>query len=179
MKQKRSHTVSKVAYLWAGLRIALGLIFLWAFFDKLLGLGFSTCRLESGSIDFLCKSAWVQGGSPTYGFLAFGVKGPLAGIYHALAGMAWVDWLFMIGLLGIGLALTFGILIHVASLAGSLMLFLMWTAVFPPEHHPFIDDHLVYIGVLLLLALVHAGKKIGYGKEWAHLSFVKKHPWVE
>jgi thiosulfate dehydrogenase (quinone) large subunit len=39
------------------------------------------------------------------GSLRFGPDGPLAGFYPGLAGAARADWLFMIGLLGIGLAL--------------------------------------------------------------------------
>lgn len=170
---------SQTAYLWAFLRIALGFIFLWAFVDKLLGLGFATCRNEIGTIIFVCEKAWISGGSPTYGFLTYAVEGPFAVFFQVLAGQPWVDWLFMLGLLAIGLALTFGILIHLASLAGSSMLFLMWLAVFPPENNPLLDDHLIYIGVLALLAMVHAGKKMGLGTEWSHLAFVKKHPWVE
>ena len=35
----------------AALRIAFGLTFLWAFFDKLLALGFSTGRADDGTVD--------------------------------------------------------------------------------------------------------------------------------
>jgi thiosulfate dehydrogenase (quinone) large subunit len=34
--------------------------------------------------------------------------GPLEGTFHAIAGAAWADWLFMAGLLGIGIALILG-----------------------------------------------------------------------
>src|SRR3989344_2288816 len=105
---------SKKDYLWAVLRIFLGLIFLWAFFDKLIGLGFTTCRLETG-IDVMCEDAWLNGGSPTYGFLKFGTHGPFATLYQAMAGNAFVDWLFMMGLLLIGITLTFGFLVRAAS----------------------------------------------------------------
>jgi hypothetical protein len=40
------------------LRLAIGFIFLWAFFDKLLGLGFSTCfdpQTKTMSIIFVIK----------------------------------------------------------------------------------------------------------------------------
>jgi thiosulfate dehydrogenase [quinone] large subunit len=95
--------------IWGLTRIALGLTFVWAFFDKLLALGFTTGRMEDGSIDLLGEAAWVSGGSPTYGFLNFGTTGPFAEFYQSIAGAAWADWLFMIGLLGIGVALTLGI----------------------------------------------------------------------
>ncbi len=146
-------------YFWSILRIILGLIFLWAFFDKLIGLGFTTCLItETNSIDYLCDSSWIKGGSPTTGFLKFATKGPFTYIFHSLAGSVIVDWIFMIGLLGIGLALTLGFLIKFASISGALMMFLMWLAVLPPEHHPFLDDHIVYMIILLGLAYVNEGK---------------------
>ena len=39
----------KALYALALARISLGLIFLWAFFDKLWGLGFATCRDPHGN----------------------------------------------------------------------------------------------------------------------------------
>src|SRR3954454_16074511 len=90
----------------AALRIAFGLTFLWAFFDKLLALGFSTGAVtdpDTGArtgIDFFAKDqAWLNGGSPTKGFLAFGVpaNNPFRDVFTSMAGDAWVDWLFMAG----------------------------------------------------------------------------------
>src|ERR1035437_6374526 len=99
------------------LRISMGLIFLWAFFDKIFGLGFSTKP----------EQAWLAGGSPTAGFLKMGVHGPFADLYHGLAGSGLVDWLFMLGLLFIGVSLTFGIFMKLGGWSGILMLFLMYT----------------------------------------------------
>lgn len=166
------------AYVWAVLRICLGLIFLWAFFDKLIGLGYATCHTDAG-IQFLCKNAWLQGESPTTGFLTFATSGPLAPFFKSLAGYAFVDWIFMLGLLGIGLALTLGVLVDIASVSGAVMLFLMWAAVFPPENNPLLDDHLIYLVLMVSFILVHAGRRIGLGTWWRHHSFVKAHPWLE
>ncbi len=132
---------NKIVYV--KLRIVMGLIFLWAFFDKLLGLGFATKT----------ESAWINGGSPTYGFLTHGTKGPFAEFFQSLAGIAVVDWLFMLGLLGVGVALVFNRYVKWGALAGSVMLFLMYVATFPPTNNPLLDDHLVYILVLAALAL--------------------------
>ena len=123
------------------LRIAMGFIFLWAFVDKTFGLGFATT----------VEKAWINGGSPTAGFLSFGVKGPLAEIFHSLAGVATVDWLFMAGLLLVGLTLTFNKYVKWGCIAGSLMLFLMYLALLLPENNPIIDDHIIYILVLILI----------------------------
>ena len=103
----------------AVLRIAFGLTFLWAFFDKLFALGFSTGRSvnpETGveTVDRFGDAAWINGGSPTEGFLKFGADGPFKGFYNDIAGDAWANWLFMLGLLGIGLALTLGIGMRIA-----------------------------------------------------------------
>ena len=69
----------KGMWAWTALRILLGWSFLWAFLDKFFGLGFSTCRMEDGGIDFLCSSAMSQGGSPTWGFLTFATQGSHTG----------------------------------------------------------------------------------------------------
>lgn len=142
------------------LRISLGWIFLWPFFDKLLGLGFSTCRIEDGSISVLCEKAWIMGGSPTTGFLSHST-GPFASFFKALAGVQIVDWLFMLGLLGIGLALIINKHVRFASSMGALMLILMYLASsIPPEHNPLIDDHIVYAIALLYIGLTN--KKIAH-----------------
>ena len=149
----------------AGLtRLSLGWVFLWAFLDKTFGLGFATER----------KDAWLEGGSPTFGFLSFGAAGPFKGIYNDIAGQGWADWLFMIGLAGIGIALILGIAMNLAALSGATMMVLMWTAVLPPENNPFMDDHLIYGAVLVLLALLGAGRYLGLGAYWERLPLVKK-----
>ena len=165
-------------YFWAVIRIAMGLIFLWAFFDKLIGLGFATCHdSTTNGISYLCDKAWVNGGSPTYGFLTYGVHGPFASFYNSLASSVLVEWLFMLGLIFIGLTLTFGIMIRLGSIAGSLMLLLMWTALIPPANHPFLDEHIIYSFFMLGFAFVHTCKHLGFGKWWTNLKFVKS-KWI-
>jgi thiosulfate dehydrogenase [quinone] large subunit len=155
-------------YVLAGLRLALGWVFLWAFLDKLFGLGRSTESAKS----------WLNGGSPTKGFLGNAVSGPFEGLYHSIAGAAWADVLFMAALLAVGTALLLGIGMRVAAIAGGLLLVMMWTAVLPPENNPFMDDHLVYAGVLALLALTAAGNTLGLGRQWAQLPIVERLPWL-
>lgn len=162
--------------IWGVTRISLGLIFLWAFLDKLLALGFTTGRAEDGSIDFLGEAAWISGGSPTSGFLNFATAGPFSEFYQSLADQVWVDWVFMIALLGIGVALTIGAGVKIAAYTGAAMLFLMWTAVLPPEHHPFLDDHIIYGLVLVGLAQVNSGDTYGVGKWWRRQAIVQELP---
>ncbi len=157
---------AKVFRVLAGLtRIALGWVFLWAFLDKTFGLGRATPA----------EGAWLNGGSPTEGFLAHAAAGPFQGFYNSIAGAAWADWLFMLGLGGIGIALVLGIAVNIASASGTLLVFLMWTAVLPPENNPFMDDHLIYGAVLVLLALLGAGRYLGFGAAWERLAIVRKH----
>ncbi|MFI6820183.1 hypothetical protein ACIBJE_04430 [Micromonospora sp. NPDC050187] len=155
-------------YVFAGIRIALGWTFLWAFLDKTFGLGFAT----------EAKNAWTNGGSPTRGFLAFGAQGPFQGLYHDIAGAVWADWLFMAGLLGIGLALLLGIGLRIAAVAGGLLYVMMWTVVLPPENNPLVDEHLINAALLAGLALVAAGDTLGLGRAWARLPLVQRFPWL-
>ncbi|MGJ6968263.1 hypothetical protein ACSDR0_40780 [Streptosporangium sp. G11] len=155
-----------VDYVWAVARIGLGWIFLWAFLDKTFGWGFATPA----------DRAWIAGGSPTTGFLKGTGENALGGIFGALAGQAWVDWLFMLGLLGIGTALVLGIGMRVAAVAGGLMLVLMWAAALPLDTNPFVDDHLVYVVVLAGLSLANAGDTLGAGAAWARTSLVRRLP---
>jgi len=148
------------------LRIGLGWIFFWAFLDKLLGLSFNTAAGKS----------WLDGASPTLGFLKFATKGPLASVYQGMAGSILVDWLFMFGLLFVGITLILGIIIRLGSYTGILMLALMYTAGFlPPEHNPIIDEHIIYSIALVIIAGFDSGQFFGLGKWWANLNFIKEH----
>ena len=161
----------------AALRIGFGLTFLWAFFDKLLALGFATgTNPETGAVDRFGADAWINEGSPTFGFLTFGVPedNPFRETFNGIAGDAWADWLFMTGLLGIGLALTFGVGMRIAAIAGGLMYLLMWVASWPLENNPVIDDHLLGAITVVVLALTLAGDTWGFGKAWAKTNLVRR-----
>jgi thiosulfate dehydrogenase [quinone] large subunit len=161
-----------------GLRLAIGFEFLWAFLDKTFGLGYSTAHAK----------AWIHGGSPTSGFLSHADAGPLHGMFHSMAGVAFVDWLFMLGLLGVGLALVLGVAIRPAALFGSVMLAFMYVAVWTPAKvaagqptastNPIIDDHIVSIlGLIAVAALIT--RSAGYlGRRWASLRAIQTRPWL-
>jgi thiosulfate dehydrogenase (quinone) large subunit len=163
-------------YTLAVTRISLGWVFLWAFLDKLFALGFGTGRdAETGIVDRFGDAAWINGASPTEGFLKFGADGPFKGFYNSIAGTAWADTLFMLGLAGIGTALILGITMRIASAAGALLVVMMWTVALPPENNPVMDDHLIYAMVLVVLALTGAGKTLGLGRVWERIPLVSKH----
>ncbi|WP_182380123.1 hypothetical protein [Nocardioides sp. WS12] len=160
----------------AVLRIGFGLTFLWAFVDKLFALGFHTGYDQTGTLDRFGDAAWINGGSPTEGFLAFGADGPFKGFYNSIAGAAWADTLFMLALLGIGLALTLGAAMRLAAGSGALLYVMMWTVVLPPENNPVIDDHLLGAITLVVLALVGAGATWGLGARLEKTELLRRFP---
>jgi thiosulfate dehydrogenase (quinone) large subunit len=115
----RSATAAR--YLLAGVRLALGWIFLWGFLDKAFGLGHETTSARS----------WLNGGSPTKGFWAppRRAHSPASTGRSRLSGV--VDVLFMTALLAIGGALILGIALRLAAATGVLLTVMMWTVVLP------------------------------------------------
>jgi thiosulfate dehydrogenase [quinone] large subunit len=171
-----SSTASKAL---AVLRVATGFVFLWAFLDKTFGLHYST----------QWSNAWLNGGSPTKGFLGSVDVGPLKDFFNHIAGTWYADWFFMLGLLGIGLALTLGIGLRVAAVAGTVMMAMMWLAEFPFAQHlqtgdpsgstnPITDYHFIYAAVMIVLALTFAGDTWGFGRIWARLPLVQRFRWL-
>ncbi|WP_222851578.1 hypothetical protein [Phytoactinopolyspora mesophila] len=158
---------SPLGYVMAALRFALGWTFLWAFLDKTFGLGYATPA----------ENAWIEGGSPTTGFLS-NVDGPFEGFFTNMAGQGWADWLFMLGLLGIGMALILGIGMRVAAVTGAALLAMMYMAALPLTNNPFMDTYLIEILLLVALALAGAGRVVGLGGWWEKLPFVKKNRWL-
>ena len=149
---------------WTVLRLLLGWSFFWAFVDKMFGLGFATCRLEGGAIDFGCDAAMISGGSPTYGFLNFATQGSHTG--------GWLDWMapaaadainiadvgFMLAMLLGGVALMLGIGVRLAAFGGAfMMLFLFLAADVWPENNPVNSSHVIEMAALLGIAYVGAG----------------------
>ena len=135
--------MNKQKFVYLSLRLTMGFIFLWAFLDKTFGLGFATAPAKS----------WINGGSPTTGFLSFGTKGPFAEVFQNLAGVAVVDWLFMLGLLFVGTTLLFNKYVKWGCLVGMLMMILMWLATLFPENNPIIDEHIIYLLVLAAISI--------------------------
>ena len=158
------------------LRIGFGLTFLWAFFDKLLALGFHTGYGQDGTLDRFGDAAWINGGSPTEGFLKFGADGPFKGFYNSIGGTVWADTLFMLALFAIGLALTLGIGMRVAAVAGFVLYLMMYTVALPPENHPFLDEHILGAISMVVLAAYAAGDTWGLGRAWSTTELVTKNP---
>ncbi len=157
-----------IDYSAAAIRLSMGFVFLWAFFDKAFGLGHETVG----------KDSWINGGSPSKGFLGFAATGPFKGFYNSLAGQPWVDVLFMVGLLAIGSALVLGVAMRIAAASGALLLVMMWSVTLPPANNLFMDDHLIYAMVLVLITALGAGATAGLGTRWSQLPIVQRAPWL-
>ena len=162
------------------LRFAMGWIFLWPFLDKLFGLGYSTPG----------ERAWINGGSPTNGFLGHVAVGPFQSQFHSIAGAWWADVLFMLGLAGVGVAMILGVLLRLSALAGTIILVLMWVAEWPMARftsageatsstNPFLDYHLVFALALIVVAVYGVASSWGLGRWWASKPSVAAHPFLK
>lgn len=163
----------------AVLRIAIGAVFLWAFLDKAIGLGYSTTTARS----------WFSGGSPTNGFLGHVVVGPFESLFQSWAGALWADVAFMVGLGAVGLAVILGVGLRISAVAGGIMMLLMWAAEWPPARfdslgeatgssNPLVDYHIVYALALIVVAATAAGATWGLGARWAALPIVHRLSWL-
>ncbi len=148
------------------LRISIGFIFIWTFLDKLFGLGFSTDPAKS----------WIAGSSPTAGYLSNATYGPFAEVFQSLMSNPVTDWLFMLGMLGVGVAFILGIALKFSSYAGALMMGLFYLSAFPPATNPLVDNHVIYALVLLFLGQSDAASHLGVGKKWNKSLIVRKFP---
>lgn len=174
MAKTQADNNKMLPYVWATLRIFLGFTFLWAFADKMLGLMFSTCMGKT----ILCEDAYAMGHSPTYYWLTKQTDGPFRDFYAGLAGNPFIDWLFMVGLLLIGVALMVGIGVRVAAISAIILMAMMWSAVLPPNQNPILDEHIIYIVALLGIYLANDKQVWGLGKYWQSKKFVKSNMWL-
>jgi thiosulfate dehydrogenase [quinone] large subunit len=159
-------------------RIVIGFTFLWAFLDKLFGLGFATPS----------SRAWINGGTPAQGFIR-NIEGPFASYFQVFAN-PFGDWLFMAGLLGIGVAMIAGAGLRIAAVAGTLLMLFMFLAEWPTatalvdgkvvsgSTNPIVDSHWHEALLLIISAVTLAGDTWGLGKWWGNLGFVRKHRWL-
>ena len=101
-------------------------------------------------------AAWINGGHITEGYLKsasgeFG--GEPAGVYgelfkgwgdFSIGAFRPLDWLFMLGLAGVGIALMAGIGTKIGAWSGVGLLLMMFIAHFDSTNNPILDDHIVY-----------------------------------
>jgi len=176
------------------LRLLLGWTFLWAFLDKAFALGFATGRnVETGAITFFGQNqAWFNGGSPTRGVFAYALHaGPFQGFYENLgnyqmtaqgptaAPPEWINVVYMVSMLLIGLGLITGVMTRLAAVGGIIWMVIFYTATaIWPDNNPFLDEHIVYSVLLVALIFANAGRYLGLGKFWQQVGFVKDRRWL-
>jgi thiosulfate dehydrogenase [quinone] large subunit len=153
-------------------RIVIGFFFLWPFLDKLFGLGFSTPA----------ERAWINGGTPAQGYLDnLDPAQPLAGFFQTAFSNPFGDVVFMLGLLGIGVAMIAGAGVRVAAIGGALLMAFMYVVSLPwiaGGTNPVLDSHWVEALVLLIVGATLAGDTWGLGTWWASTDLVRKHRWL-
>ena len=154
----------------AALRIVIGWTFLWAFLDKTFALGFNT---EAGN-------GWIEGGSPTTGYLMGASDGWFGPLWQTLAGTALADWLFMLGLLGLGIAAILGVGLRIAAIAGVLMAGFMYASQLPltGATNPITTSHWYYALLFVLFPMVDAGRTWGLAGAWERVPFVRGTRWL-
>jgi len=172
------------------LRIAFGWTWLWAFADKLIGLGYGTCASVNDAgekvIQIGCDAAFINGGSPTYEVLNVGTAGSALGNWFtwmapsAPNAQNVTDWVFMIALLLIGLPFILGAGTRLSGIGGALLYLVMYLATsVPPADNPLTNEHI--LGALTMLAVVflNGGVYIGIGRWWQGRRFVKRRPYLK
>jgi thiosulfate dehydrogenase [quinone] large subunit len=162
----------------AVLRIAVGIIFLWAGLEKLLGSG---------------AQAWTAAGflkGATAGSLSwpFVTGTPAAGAVYNPTHQFWVDlagnsgamtvvnFLVIAGEIGIGIALILGLLTRFGATMGALMMLLFFFAAWSFSTG-IVNQHLTYMVVCLAIAGLGAGKYYGLDGWAGQTSFARNKRW--
>jgi len=148
----------------AGLRIVVGVIFLWAGLEKLLApepfsaagfLQFGT----GGSLGWPFVSGEVVEGTifnPTHDFWA--------GMATNDAAMGFINFLVPFGQIGIGVSLILGLLTRFGAAMGTLMMLLFFVAAWEFEFG-IVNQHLTYALVTAFLGYIGAGNYFGVDRE--------------
>lgn len=143
-------------------RIVIGIIFLWAGLEKLLGSGpegFSAAGFlqfgTNGTLGWPFVSGEVAEGTvfnPTHDFWA--------GLAANASMMTIVNFLVVAGQLGIGIGLILGIFTRFSAAMGTLMMIFFFFAAWEFEFG-IVNQHLTYGLVTLFLGYIGAGKYFG------------------
>lgn len=148
----------------AGLRIVVGIIFLWAGLDKLLALEpFSASGFlqfaTSGTLGWPFVTGEVAEGTvfnPTHDFWV--------GMAANDGAMAFVNFLVPFGQIGIGISLILGLLTRFGAAMGTLMMLLFFVASWEFEFGV-VNQHLTYALVTAFIGYIGAGNYLGLDRE--------------
>jgi len=143
-------------------RLALGFLFLWGGYTKVL-------TLMSGKM----ATAGFLSGSSVAG-------GPFADFFNSLSGNWTVEYLVVFGELLVGVALLFGVFTRVGAISGMLLMLLFTIAMWPiadtPGANPAVDLRVIYGLVLLMFFFLTPGLFLGVDQFLERTKFVQRHP---
>jgi thiosulfate dehydrogenase [quinone] large subunit len=141
------------------LRLSMGWIFIWSGFDKLI-------------TDFSAG-----------GFLVNATQGPLKDLFvnmgESQTALNIVDPLVIWGQILIGFSLILGIFTRFGLFMAATQMFLFYIAQLWPANNPFMDEHIVYIGVFGLLGALGAGRVLGLDALIEKIQPVQKVPQLQ
>jgi thiosulfate dehydrogenase (quinone) large subunit len=138
-------------------------------FSIILRLLVGSLFIYAGYTKVMAEKAWSASG-----YLA-NATGPFAEWFQALAGNVVIDNLNMYGLLLIGLAVFFGLLIRPAAAFGALLMVLYYFADFVGNTaHGYVDEHLVYAVIFLMFVFGGFGHICGLDSIMSQQKFVRK-----
>ena len=126
----------------------------------------------AGVSKLFAEEAWSAAGYLSH------LEGPFASWFSWMAGSGAVDWLNMLGLTLVGLALILGLFTRFAAFWGFVLMLFYYLSGYPFEHSFIIDDHFVYMIVFLLFMTGGAGSVFGLDKmlvaKWEGKGWMRK-----
>lgn len=143
-------------------RIAIGVIFLWAGIEKIIGEGLGTWSAK-GFLEF--ATGGTLGWPFVTGEVAEGtVFNPTHDVWASVAGneaaMTVIGYLVPLGQLGIGIALILGLLTRFGATMGALMMLFFFVAAWNFQFG-IVNQHLAYAVVTAGLGIIGAGNYYG------------------
>lgn len=146
-------------------RILVGWLLLWGFLDKMFGLGFETPP-GSGMIDGVSPSSAV----------VYVTDGIFKDLFLAMAGNWFIDIIFMLGLLVLGVTMILGIASKLTTIGVSAFLLVMWMLEVPPKDNPLIDYHLILIIGTIATYCLKGFERYSLYDKWQETWLVKRFP---
>lgn len=139
------------------LRVTLGLLFLYAGLTKVLDPSWSAVGYLRNAQSFQQFFQWFAQPDilPVTNFLN--------------------EW----GLTLIGITLTLGVFVRLASLSAALLMLLYYLPLgfpYPNEHSFIVDEHIIYLAALILLATFRAGRFLGLERWCVSLPLCARFP---
>lgn len=140
------------------LRIATGWMYFYAGITKVIDPNFSAAGYLQGAKTFAGFYQWLLGP---------GVL-PIVNFIN--------EW----GLTLLGISLVLGIGVRLSSVLGAILMLLYYFPIlsfpYPNAHSYIVDEHIIYVAVLLFFAAVRAGRAWGLENWCANLSVCSKFP---